>query len=385
MEETHLPGLMEPTLQFRRLAGQPRHRAARDLRQRKAPSLRAWHKPALGPTVPAERSNGVEKSACHGPAGAIEGGMPSAMRIIVLGAGAGGGFPQWNCNCANCRRARAKDPAARPRTQSSLAVSADEGRSWTLLNASPDLRQQIAENPALHPSAGLRHSPIGSVVLTNADVDHVAGLLTLRESQAFAIHATSRVLGVIGANAIFNVLDPRLVTRERLVLDEKRAVVGPEGRPTGLSVRAFTVPGKVALWLEDPRLADFGSTEEDTVGLEVSAGERRFFYVPGCAAMPPALADRLRGADLVFFDGTTFADDEMIALGLGGKTASRMGHMSLGGEGGTIAAFAPLGVRRKILIHINNSNPVLIDGSPERREVEAEGWEVATDGMEVTL
>jgi len=308
------------------------------------------------------------------------------LRIIVLGSGAGGGFPQWNCNCSNCRRARAGDLAAPPSTQSSLAVSADDGESWFLLNASPDLRQQIAQSPRLHPRIGLRHSPIVGVTLTNADVDHVAGLLTMRESQPFAIHGTSRVLEEVKANAIFNILDRRLVSWRPLPLDRAVQLPGRDGAPSALTVEAFPVPGKVALWLEDPRLANLGSIAEDTIGLMISSTVgQRVFYIPGCAALPAGLADRLRGADAVFFDGTTYTDDEMPALGLGTKTASRMGHMSMSGPDGAIAAFAPLGVRRRIFVHINNSNPVLLADSAERATVEAAGWDIARDGMELEL
>jgi pyrroloquinoline quinone biosynthesis protein B len=222
-------------------------------------------------------------------------------------------------------------------------------------------------------------------VLTNADVDHVSGLLTMRESQPFAIHATRRVLEVLQANPIFNVLDGRLVGRRAFDLEASCAIEGPDGAPTGLSVRPFAVPGKVALWLEDPRLAGFGSVVEDTIGLEVQGGGRSFFYIPGCAGLPPELAARLRGAALIFFDGTTWADDEMIRLGLGSKTASRMGHIAMSGASGSIAAFARLGVDRKIFIHINNSNPALCEGSAERAAVAAAGWELAVDGMEVRL
>lgn len=308
------------------------------------------------------------------------------LRIIVLGAGAGGGFPQWNCNCANCRRARAGDPLAPPRTQSSLAVSADGGAHWYLLNASPDLRQQIAQSPLLHPKVGLRHSPISGVILTNADVDHIAGLLTMREAQPFVIYATPRVLEVLKANAIFNILDSKIVSWQPLTPDRSTEIQAPDGRTSGLSVKAFPLPGKVALWLENPQRPNFGSTTEDTVGLELSSIDgKRFFYLPGCAAVPPHIADRLRGAELVFFDGTTYTDDEMIACGLGNKAAARMGHMSVSGAEGTIASFASLDVTRKIFVHINNSNPILIADSPERKAVEAAGWEVAIDGLEVNL
>lgn len=308
------------------------------------------------------------------------------LQILVLGSAAGGGSPQWNCNCGVCRRVRAGEPGTRPRTQSSLAVSAGDG-NWFLLNASPDLRQQISDNRQLHPRQGRRDSPIAGAVLTNGDVDHIAGLLTLRESQPLALYATKRVHDVLAKNNVFNVLNPEFVDRREIVLDRALELATPEGRPSGLEIEAFAVPGKVALYLEDPDAANFGSTAEDTIALKVRSTESGdyFFYIPGCAAMPDELAARLEGAPLVFFDGTLWQDDEMVANGLGVKTGERMGHMSNSGPDGTIAAFAPLGVQRKIFIHINNTNPILLDDSPERREAEAAGWEVSFDGMEVEL
>ncbi|MEO8925536.1 MAG: pyrroloquinoline quinone biosynthesis protein PqqB [Caulobacteraceae bacterium] len=310
------------------------------------------------------------------------------LDILILGSAAGGGFPQWNCNDPASRRARAGDPNVRPRTQSSLAVSAD-GRRWVVLNASPDLRQQINQRPQLHPAAdgAPRSTPIAAVALTNADVDHVAGLLNLREGQPFALYGHPRVLGVLAQNAIFNVLDPAVVLRRDLPLDEPVALAGPDGARLGLEITAFRAPGKIALWLEEAGAADFGSRDGDTVGLKVAGagGSPSFFYIPGCAAMPAALAERLRGAALVIFDGTLWRDDEMIVAGVGGKSGLRMGHMSVAGESGTMAAFAGLDVGRKILIHINNTNPLLIEDSPQRAEVVAAGWEVAFDGMEISL
>jgi pyrroloquinoline quinone biosynthesis protein B len=223
-------------------------------------------------------------------------------------------------------------------------------------------------------------------LLTNADVDHVAGLLTLREGHRFAIHATGRVLGVLKANAIFNVVNPALAPRVPLTLDTETAIQDGAGRPTGLYVTAFSVPGKIALWLEDPSLPGFGSVPEDTVGLHVrDAAGKGFFYIPGCAALPPELARRVAGAELVVFDGTTWTDDEMIVAGFSDKTASRMGHMAMSGPEGTMAAFAPLGVKRRVFVHINNTNPVLCDDTPERREAESQGWEIGFDGMEMNL
>jgi pyrroloquinoline quinone biosynthesis protein B len=299
------------------------------------------------------------------------------MRLIVLGAAAGGGFPQWNSACPVGRRAWQRDPAAGWRTQCSVALSAD-GERWTLLNASPDLRQQILATPALHPERGPRHSPIIAVVLTSGDVDHVAGLLDLRESQPFTLYGTSAILQVLESNPIFNVLNPEFVRRRRLTLEQPVAL---DGGPT---IVPFTVPGKVALYLEGDA-PGIGETE-DVIGLELRAAQgARAFFIPGCARLTPALADRVRGAALVLFDGTLWTDDEMIRSGTGVKTGARMGHMSLFGPDGTLAAFAPLEVRRKVLIHINNTNPILLDDSPERAAVNAAGWEVAYDGMEIEL
>ena len=300
------------------------------------------------------------------------------MRLIVLGAAAGGGFPQWNSACPVGRRAWQRDPAAGWRTQCSVALSADDAR-WTLLNASPDLRQQILATPALHPRRGPRHSPIAAVVLTNGDVDHVAGLLNLRESQPFTLYATGAILSVLERNPIFNVLNPEFVRRRRLSLERP---VELDGGPT---IVPFAVPGKVPLYLEGDAL-EIGTETEDVIGLELRAehGERAFF-IPGCAHLTPALTARLRGAALVLFDGTLWTDDEMIRSETGVKTGARMGHMSVFGPDGTLAAFAPLDVRRKVLIHINNTNPILLDDSAERAVVHAAGWEVAYDGMEIEL
>jgi pyrroloquinoline quinone biosynthesis protein B len=304
---------------------------------------------------------------------------------VVLGSAAGGGFPQWNSNAPACRRARFGDAAAKVRSQASLAVSANNS-DWFVLNASPDLRLQIEATPQLHPCDGLRSSPIAGVVVTGGDVDAIAGLLHLRERHRFDIYAPSRVLEIIAANPIFDVLAPDCVRRIELPLDERKELAGASGT-SGLAVEAFAVPGKVPLYLEaagrDPGLSEEG----DAVGLEVveTATEQRFFFIPGCAAMTDALRARLAGSALVFFDGTLWRDDEMIRLGAGSKTGRRMGHMSMSGDDGAIAAFRDLGVGRRIFIHINNSNPALLDDSPERHLANAAGWEIAYDGMEVTL
>jgi pyrroloquinoline quinone biosynthesis protein B len=310
------------------------------------------------------------------------------MLIKVLGSAAGGGFPQWNCNGRNSADVRKGVAGLTARTQASVAVSAD-GRQWVLLNAAPDLRQQINDTAELHPApdAGPRNSPIKAVVLTNGDVDAIAGLLSLREGQPFIINASARVLDILAANNIFDVLNADLVKRVPMALGKSFTVDGPSG-PLGLEVEAFAVPAKVPLYLEDEKAgADFAAQEGDTVGLKVTDTEsgRHFFYIPGCARVDDTLRARLKDAPLLFFDGTLYANDEMIVQGLLNKTGERMGHINMSGKSGAIEQLAPLNIGRKIFIHINNSNPVLRQGSPERAAVEGSGWEVSYDGMEVRV
>jgi pyrroloquinoline quinone biosynthesis protein B len=190
---------------------------------------------------------------------------------------------------------------------------------------------------------------------------------------------------VLARNSIFNVLNPAYVARRPLDIDKEIEICDQAGDILGITVTTFPVPGKVALWLEDPAASNFGTVPGDTVGVKISCGAASFFYIPGCAAMTNDLAQRLQGATLVFFDGTLWRDDEMIATGLGSKTGRRMGHMSCSGADGTISTFRDLGVARKVFIHINNSNPLLLFDSAERREARLEGWEIAVDGMEIEL
>jgi len=300
----------------------------------------------------------------------------SRLAAIVLGAAAGGGFPQWNCRCAVCRLAWAGDKRVKARTQASLAVSAD-GEHWILLNASPDLRAQIQANQSLHPQGEARGSPIAAVVLTGAEIDQTAGLLSLRERSPFTLHATATTLAALADNPMFAALAPDVVARHAVVPGQRFAL------GHGIEAELFIVPGKVPLYLEgdDP---DTASESAANVGVEVSSGTARLAFVPGAAAITPAVMQRLAHADVIFFDGTLFRDDEMIATGTGTKTGRRMGHMPLDGPDGSLAALDGLRARR-IFVHINNTNPILIDGSPERGRVVAAGWEIAEDGLEVVL
>lgn len=295
------------------------------------------------------------------------------LRAVVLGAAAGGGLPQWNCGCANCVGARAGSIPTL--TQSSLAVTVD-GARWAILNASPDIGRQLLATPALHPT-GPRSSPVRAVLLTNGDIDHVAGLLTLREAQPFDLWMTAEIAGVIAGNPVFAALAPDLVVRRCVALDQ------PFDLLPGLSATLFAVPGKVPLYLEGAQVVT-DLIGEQTVGVELTAAGRRIHYIPGCARLTEDLAARLTGSDAVFFDGTVWADDEMIRLGLGTKTGARMGHMAMSGPEGSLKAFAGLTLGRKIYVHMNNTNPVVDPASPERAMAQAAGWTIATDGLEVT-
>jgi len=300
------------------------------------------------------------------------------VRIIVLGAAAGGGFPQWNSNAEGCRRARPGDPAAESRTQAGLAVSHD-GNRWFLLNASPDLRQQLERTPALHPKHGLRSTPIGGIVLTGGDVDVIAGLLTMREREPFDLHATQRIHSVLDDNPVFEVLARDVVGRHVQTLDQ------PFALDDALTATIFAVPGKVPLYLETADEMPAIALDGTTVGLEIVGGGKRMIFIPGCAVITPELKARIAGADILFFDGTLWRDDEMVTAGLGKKTGRRMGHVSLSGPEGTIVAFSDVDVAQKVIIHMNNSNPVLLADSEERGIAEAAGWVVGKDGLEFAL
>ncbi|MHC1479979.1 pyrroloquinoline quinone biosynthesis protein PqqB [Frateuria aurantia] len=299
------------------------------------------------------------------------------MHIVVLGSAAGGGHPQWNCHTEASQRAWQELPGAARRTQASIAVSAN-GHDWLLVNASPDLRQQILATPVLWPSEGLRHSPIKAVLLSSGEIDHITGLLSLRERQPFSLYASQGVLDVLSENSIFDALNPEFVQRHAFSLKQPLSLLG-------LQVTPYAVPGKVPLFMESRAGADLAGPADTTLGLEIRCGERSFHYLPGCAAMTDALRQRLRGASLVFFDGTLWRDDELIAAGVSPKSGQRMGHMSIDGADGSIAALTDLEIARKVFIHINTTNPVLNALSPEYAAVAARGWEVGYDGMEIVL
>ena len=295
------------------------------------------------------------------------------LTVRVLGSAAGGGFPQWNCQCPVCALAWAGDARVKPRTQAGIAISA--GSRWTLVNASPDLRQQIRNTPDLHPQRGARGSPIDAVVLTGAEIDQIAGLLSLREGTPFSLYATPASHAAVASNAMCGALSA--MARRAVNPGERFMLAGD------IAARLFAVPGKVPLYLEG-EAPEPASESAGNVGIEFERAGARVAFVPGAAAVSPVMLERFAKADVILFDGTLFADDEMLRLGLGTKTGRRMGHMPIDGADGSLRALQGLRARR-IFIHINNSNPILVEGSPERARVAAAGWEVAEDGMEIAL
>jgi pyrroloquinoline quinone biosynthesis protein B len=308
------------------------------------------------------------------------------LRAIVLGAAAGGGFPQWNAASEACRRARAGDPAARPATQAALAVSADRAR-WVVIEASPDLRQQIEATPALHPKRAPRSSPIAAVIPTNGEIDSIGGLLHLREGTPFALYAHPRILALLDANPVFEVVDRRIVPRRPLPLDRWLGLEDPEGAPLGLEVRAFPVAGKPPLFLEKAARGGPPPTPErgDVIGLELRAGGRRLVWIANCGKLDAPVLERCAGADVVFVDGTLGRDDELLVAGIAARSGREMGHVSIFGPEGVLARLGPVPAGRKILVHVNNTNPVLLADTPERAAVERAGFEVATDGLAIEL
>lgn len=306
------------------------------------------------------------------------------MLIRVLGSAAGGGFPQWNCGCSNCDGVRRGSIRALARTQESVAVSAD-GDSWFLLNASPEIRQQIESFPKLHPRAQ-RDTPIQGIVLTNGDLDHTLGLLSLRESQPLALYSTQRVhRGFSEGNVLYRTLQ-RFEGQVTLHPLELGAPEQPlrllSGAASGLHIKAFSAPGKAALHL-DQSSAEPG----DNIGLLIRDERtgKRVAYIPAAGASSGDIVAAASSADAVFFDGTFWSSDELIALGASTRRAEDMAHWPIGGAEGSLGFLRGLPAARRIYIHINNTNPMLRDDSAERASVHAAGVEVAFDGMELQL
>ena len=307
------------------------------------------------------------------------------MKVRVLGSAAGGGCPQWNCACRNCRGARDGSVQIEPRTQECVAVSAD-GEAWFLLNASPEIRAQIEGFPALHPRR-VRHSPMEGILLSNGDLDHTLGLLCLRESHPLVVYATESVRrGFVEHNVLYRTLQrfPGQVSWRTLPIGTEVELSKGGGAPSGLSVQALAVPGKLPLHLEGLETAP---GEGDNVGFRIRehGSGRVLVYLSAVGRLTREVLSAAERADCLFFDGTFWSEDELRELGASEKRAGEMAHLPIGGEGGSLAALGGLRTPRRIYIHLNNTNPVLREDSPERATVERAGWQIARDGMELTL
>ena len=310
------------------------------------------------------------------------------MRVKVLGSAAGGGFPQWNCSCPQCAGVRSGSLHTQARTQTQAAVSPD-GSRWVLLNASPDLRQQILSCPRLAPAEGARNSPIHAIVLTSADVDAVMGLLHLREFQPLQVFSTIAVRRILTEeNSLFRVLkraNPP-VRWESLTLDRLVPLVPatPADKRAGLFCKAIPLNGGFPDYVSDA-LRNSLSSDEAVVGITLVCRERTFFYAPNLPGTGEEWHRRMEESHLAVLDGTFWKDDELGAVQKGSKTARQMGHLPLWGERGLLRQPFRAMKTRRVLIHINNTNPILNEEGPEARAVREAGWEIAYDGMDLDL
>jgi pyrroloquinoline quinone biosynthesis protein B len=301
------------------------------------------------------------------------------MRVRVLGSSAGGGLPQWNCACDNCTLVRAGDARLTPRTQDSLAVTG-VGDRWLVINASPDVLRQIEGFQALWPRAR-RGTPVAAIALTNGDLDHVVGLLSLRESQPLHLLATRRVrTGLVERNVVLRTLARSSDQVRWTDLELGREIPLHD---VGVAVTAIAAPGKLPVHL-------VGVTEpspEDNVALRIRdlASPQSTVVVATAVGALDGVGATVDGANAIFFDGTFWSGDELIAQGLGTARASDMAHVPVGGPGGSLDRLAGARASRRVFTHINNTNPMLREGSVERIAVERAGWEVAYDGMEMSL
>jgi pyrroloquinoline quinone biosynthesis protein B len=301
------------------------------------------------------------------------------MWVRVLGSAAGGGFPQWNCSCPPCHAVRTGSRPCRARTQSSVAVSPDR-RAWFLLNASPDVRAQIESCPALHPAVG-RSVPVEAVLLTDAELDHTLGLLLLREGRGLALHATEAVHGTLrDGTSLLRTLEAYCPVTWQPVCP---GVSTPLGQ--GLSYRAFDVPTTKRARFGPP--AGPGAAPGRVTGYRLTdeRSGRALVYLPGVQELTRAVRAELENCACLLIDGTCWQDDELIRLGLAAKTARDMGHLPISGPGGSLGPLSVLPAEHKIYIHINNTNPILLEDAPERRIVERHGLRVAEDGLELQI
>lgn len=308
------------------------------------------------------------------------------MRVEILGSAAGGGFPQWNCNCKNCHALRSGTFSGKSRTQTQVAVSNDS-HSWFLLNASPDLRLQIETSVVLHPRAGQRDSPIAGVLLTGADVDQIIGLLSLREFQPFQVYSTASVACVLRKhNSVFGVLNrvSKQALWTELAVGHSSRLLDSEAKDSGICATPFALAGHYPDYISPEQMRSL-RPEESQVGVILESSQGRLAYLPAVPRIDDQLLQRLDSADLLFFDGTFWVDDELLRVKGSGPTAREMGHVPVSGPEGSLQILSRLRCPRKIYIHINNTNPMLDESGPEYRQVHNAGWEIAADGIHLEI
>ena len=309
------------------------------------------------------------------------------MLVKILGSAAGGGFPQWNCACPNCGGVRAGTLQGKARTQTQVAITEDR-KSWFLLGASPDLRAQIEATPELHPFDGVRQSPIGGVVIANADVDHVLGLLLLRELQPLRIHSTASVRRILREdNSLFAML--QRVDKQAIWTDfapnEDFALRNANDEDSSLRCRALALGTHYPAYVKSERRSALDASES-SLGLMIeSPSGAKLAYMPAVPHVDDILLAQLDSADLLLFDGTFWSDDELIRTQGAGPTAHEMGHIPVSLAEGSLSRLAGLRRPRKIYLHVNNTNPVLDEASPQHRQVREAGWEIAEDGWQFEL
>jgi pyrroloquinoline quinone biosynthesis protein B len=311
------------------------------------------------------------------------------MQIKILGSAAGGGFPQWNCSCANCSALRAGTFPGKPRTQAQVAISPD-GSAWFLLGASPDLRSQIEANTELHPRDGMRQSPISGVLLANADVDHVLGLLLLRELQPFRVHATASVRSILREeNSMFAMLQ-RVENQVRWTdfqPGQEFSLCSAQREDSGLTCLPWSLSEHYPAYVTEGRRSRLPQSEA-SLGFflqphsRISNSSSRLAYFPAVPELNDELLHELEKSDLLLFDGTFWSDDELIRVQGSGQTARQMGHIPVEE---TLVRLAGLRRPRKIFLHINNTNPMLDETSPQFGRARSAGWEIAEDGWQFTL
>jgi pyrroloquinoline quinone biosynthesis protein B len=306
------------------------------------------------------------------------------MQVKILGSAAGGAFPQWNCACSNCRAVRAGPFRGKPRSQTQLAISQD-GLSWFLLGASPDLRAQIESTPELHPRDGVRQSPISGVVLANADIDHVLGLLLLRELQPLRVHATASVRRILSEdNSMFAMLQriPNQAQWSDFTPGDKFDLLNPSGEASGLLALPISLGAHYPSYVSAERQRQLVPAEASLGFIIESKSSPRLAYLPAVPQLDDALLQELDNCDVLLFDGTFWSDDELIRVQGSGQTARQMGHIPVKD---TLIRLAEVRRPRKIFLHINNTNPMLDEASPEHRHVRQAGWEIAEDGWQFNL